>query len=287
MESTFKSAKRGGFIYTATLLLFLAVSVLGQWVLKLAGATETVYFAVSSLFSVSVLAAAAFFSTRGKPKMPYIGKFSYKFIVPALLLAFGMFLGLGFLNLLVAKVVKSIGGVVIDVKIPLDTPFQFVLFTITLCILPALFEEMFFRGEILDNLSGVRKISGILTVALCFALYHLSIIKFCYQFIYGVGLSVLALKAKSVIPSIIAHFINNFFVLAVEYFKIRIDLFNPFIIGVGVVLLAGFAVFMIFVDRKKKTQTEPKESAISFYFPFGAVGLFACAILAVVSVLPL
>lgn len=286
MGNTFKSAKRGGFIYTATLLLFLAVSVLGQWVLKLVGATGTVYFAVSSLFSVSVLAAAVFFSTRGKPKMPYVYKFSYKFIAPALLLAFGMFLGFGFLNLLVAEGVKHLGGNVPDIKL-LDTPFQFILFTITLCILPALFEEMFFRGVIADNFCGVRKISGILTVALCFALYHLSVIKFCYQFIYGVGLGVLALKAKSVIPSIIAHFINNFFVLAVEYFKIHMDLFNPFIIAAGVVLLIFFAAFMIFVDRKPKTHTEPKESALSFYFPFGAVGLFACAVLAVISVLPL
>lgn len=285
MENTFKSAKRGGFIYTATLLLFLAVSVLGQWVLNLAGATGTIYYAVSSLFSVSVLAAAVFLSASGKPKLPYMRKFSYKFIVPALLLAFGMFLGLGFLNLLVGKGVKSLGGNVPDIKILLDTP-QFILCTITLCILPALFEELFFRGVIADNLSGVRKISGILTVALCFALYHLNIIKFCYQFIYGVGLGLLALKAKSVIPSIVAHFINNFLVLMAEY-KIPVDLFNPFIIAVGIVLLAGFAAFMIFIDRKAKTHTEPKESAISFYFPFGAVGLFACAVLAVISVLPL
>lgn len=288
MENTLNGAKRGGFIYTATLLLFLAVSLLGQWILQLTGATETVYFAVSSLFSVSVLSVAVLFSTRGKPKMPYIGKFSYKFIAPALLLAFGMLFGLGFLNLLVAEGVKGLGGVVPNIEVPLSTPFRFILFTVLLCVFPAIVEELFFRGVLLYSLSKTGKIASVITVSLCFSLYHGNAAQLVYQFVYGVGLSVLALKAKSVIPSVIAHFINNFFVLSIEYFKIPLDLFNPFIIGLGAILLAGFAVIIwVFGDKTDKVKQCPKESILSFYLPFGAAGLIVAALVIVLSALPL
>ena len=287
MENTFKGAKRGGFIYTATLLLYLAVAFVGRLILNTVGAEGTLLYAVSSLFSVSVLAVATFLSADKTRKLPYFGKFSYKFVAPALLLAFGMFLGLGFLNSLVAEGIKSVGGVVPDIKIPLDTPFQFILFTLLLCVLPAIIEETFFRGVLLGSLSETGKAASVFTVALCFALYHGSATQLVYQFIYGVGLGVLALNAKSVIPCIVAHFINNFIVLSVEYFKLTVDLFSPFIIAAGLVLTAGFAAVMFFSCKKTdKTQCKSQESIKLFYVPFGMLGLAVAAVLAVLSVLP-
>lgn len=288
MENTFKGAKRGGFIYTATLLLFLAFAFVGRLILDAVGATGTVFYAVSSLFSVSVLTVAVIISADKTRKLPYVRKFSYKFIVSALFLAFGMFLGFGFINPLVAEFVKNIGGNVSKITIPLDTPFQFVLFTVILCVLPAITEELFFRGVLLNSLSETGKTAGVLTVALCFALYHGNAAQLVYQFVYGVGLSVLALNSKSVIPCIIAHFINNFSVIAIEYFNIKINLFSPLIIIIGLILTLGFAAITCFSYKKAdKNNAAAKESVVSFYLPFGAVGLAVAAALAVLSSLPL
>ena len=209
MTENFNGAKSGGFIYTATFILFLIISFVGKTVLTAFSVSDTAYYAVSSLFSVSAFLCAVCFYARFNRGKRFFTKFAPVYIVPSLLLAAGMFLGLGFLNSLVAEGIKSVGGVASDVQIPLDTPFQYVLFTVLLCVFPAIAEEIFFRGILTERLSGVKTSAGVLTVALCFSLYHGSVAQLFYQFIYGVGLGFLTLKAKSVIPAVIAHFANN------------------------------------------------------------------------------
>ena len=287
MTENFKGAKSGGFIYTVTLILFLIISLVGRAVLTAFHLSDTAYYAVSSLFSVSAFLCAACFYVRFNRDKRFFVKFKPLYVLPPLLLAAGMLLGLGFLNSLVAEGVKSVGGVVSDVQIPLDTPFQYVLFTVLLCVFPAIAEEIFFRGILTEHLSGVKTVAGIFTVALCFALYHGSVAQLFYQFIYGLGLGFLTLKAKSVIPAVIAHFTNNFTVLSIEYFDVSVDLKNPLIIAIGAALLAGFVLFLIFYDRKPLSARINAESIKDFYIPFGIIGVAVSVLLIVLSALPL
>ena len=287
MEGNLKGAKRGGFIYTATLLLFLAVALISQTVLKAVEASDVVSYSVNAVLTFAVFITAVILSAKKNVKTVYIRKCAYVHLVAALLLAFGMLLGLGFVNSLVADGVKSLGGAVSEPQIPLNSVFEFVLFSVLLCILPAAGEELFFRGVLAESVSNTGKVSGIFTVALCFALYHGSAAQLVYQFVYGLGLGVLALKAKSIIPTIIAHFVNNFAVLAIEYFKIPLNLFSPVIIALGVALLILFAV-IIFVPREKSASASGKtESIKDFYIPFGIIGIFAAALMVILSALPL
>ena len=287
MEEKIKGAKRGGFIYTATLLLFLAVALVSRTALSAFKASEIVSYAVSAVLNFTVFIIAVFVSAKHSIKTVYIRKCAYVHLFAAPVLALGMLLGLGFVNSLVSDGVQSIGGRIAEPQIPLENAFQLVLFSILLCILPAIGEELFFRGVIAESTSGAGKVSGIITVALCFAVYHGSAAQLIYQFVYGLGLGVLALKAKSLLPTMIAHFVNNFAVLAIEYFKIPLDLFSPVIISVGIALLILFAVIM-FVPRARSSEISGKtESIKNFYIPFGAVGIFAAVLMIVLSALPI
>ena len=270
----FNNAKRGGFIYSATLLLFLAVSLIGQIALELAMSKGTVFFAVNSLFSVFAFAVSITVYSKNNVKILNLHKCSYVYVLPVFALALGMLLGLGFLNSVVADGVKSVGGNISDVNIPLETPFQYVLFSVILCVLPAVAEELFFRGVLLDSLSETGNIPRVVAVALCFALYHGNAAQLAYQFVYGVGLCVLTLKAKSVIPAIFAHFINNFAVLSLEYFKMPVDLFNPFVIAAGIAWLSFFALFMVFYRKEGIRKRIGRMSIKDFYLPFGIFGIF-------------
>ena len=171
----------------------------------------------------------------------------------------------------------------------LDNFFQYLLFAVFLGVLPAFSEEVFFRGVLLNNMSFIDKSRAIFTVALCFALYHGNVSQLVYQFVYGVCLGVLATSAKSIIPCIIAHFINNFTVLTLEYFKLSLDLLKPFIIATGIVLLIIFAASIIVLNKNAKTdnKSEKTESINKFYFPYGIVGIIAAAMLVILSVIPL
>nr|MBO4517403.1 CPBP family intramembrane metalloprotease [Clostridia bacterium] len=282
----FNGAKRGGFIYTATLILFLIVALIGRTVLAAFNASETLSYAVNGVLTFAVFITVVLLSTKKRVITVYVRKCSCGYFLAAVMLAFGMLLGLGFVNSIVADGVKSVGGRIAQDPDILNSTFEFILFTIVLCVLPAVGEELFFRGVIAESVSKTGKVAGVLTVALCFAVYHGSVSQLLYQFIYGLGLGVLALKAKSVVPTVLAHFINNFAVLSMEYFSVPLDLFNPIVISVGAVLLAGFAA-IIFVPKKQSAGAEKTESIKEFYLPFGIIGIGAAVLTIILSALPL
>ena len=267
----------------------MAASLVVKSVLAVFHASETVFCAASASVSAAAFVFAAGFYAKKRGGILYLRKFSPVYVLPSVLLAAGMFLGLGFLNGLIADGVESIGGNVSKTIIPLDTPFRYVLFTVVLCVLPAIAEELFFRGVLAECLSKTGQTAGVMTVALCFALYHGNLTQFLYQFVYGLGLGFLTLKARSLIPAVIAHFINNFAVLTVEYSGAFIDLYNPIIVAAGAICIAGFIAFTFFYGKKSDVNPADcgkTESVKDFYIPFGIFGIVAFALAAVWSALP-
>ena len=286
MKNSFTSAKRGGYFYTATLLLFLAVSFFARILLGVFSAGKTVSIVVVSLVSVAAfIVSAVLYADKDARKLKII-KFAPVYLLPTVLLAVGMVFGLGFLNTIISHGVERIGGKVADIDVPIDNAFQFALFSAVLCVLPAIAEEIFFRGVLLDALSDTHVFLRVVTVALCFSLYHGNVSQLAYQFVYGVGLCVLTLKAKSVLPAMIAHFSNNFFALSTYYFNIGIDLFNPIFIVCGAAALGLCALFTAFY-KKGGACVSGGERIREFYIPFGIVGVIASLLVILLSVIPL
>lgn len=273
------NCKTGGLIYSVGILIYIAVSFLGQLLLTSFGANEVVYYAVGSLFSViSLFSVTFFFSIRSEARFKDISgfkKFKPEYIFIAVLLSFGMFGGLGFVNTLVGDFLVSIGLKVSTTAIPLNGVFEYVLFSVTVCVLPAVVEEVFFRGLLSSSLGNKGRISKALTIGLFFSLYHTSFSQLVYQFVYGVFLSLLADRAKSVVPSILSHFINNFAVLTFYFFDVSIDFFNPFLICSGLLCLFVAAFFLLYKNKSEKSE----DNKLEFAYLYGSAGLAACAFL--------
>lgn len=88
-------------------------------------------------------------------------------------------------------------------------------------ILPAISEELIFRGLIQKSLS--TKLTGFATIiltSLMFVLIHGSLNQTVYQFMVGIMLSYLVYVGGSVVYSIILHILNNFLVLLFSCFDI-------------------------------------------------------------------
>lgn len=89
---------------------------------------------------------------------------------------------------------------------------------LTVAILPAFFEEFMDRGLLMSVFSeekDERKV--ILIMALLFALGHQNIVQTGYTFFGGIVLSFMAVKTKSIFPSVIIHLINNGISVVSEY----------------------------------------------------------------------
>lgn len=77
-------------------------------------------------------------------------------------------------------------------------------------LLPAVCEEMVFRGVLARSLGRHLTVPAAVVIsALVFALYHLSVIQALPTFSLGCLLAVIALRADSIGPTILAHAINN------------------------------------------------------------------------------
>lgn len=270
----------GGMSFAILMVGYILISFLVQAILLLfTQSTSALYLALCACLSPLSILLVILYQAKYKRhtfSILSVNKFDAKHLIATLLLSVGMFLGLGFVNIAFAQFVENLGLNVSSPQIPLDTPLQFVIFVITLAVLPAIFEEMFFRGLLLTSLNGEKMIGKILTVSLCFALYHCSISQFIFQFIYGVAFCLLAIISKSIIPCIISHFLNNFFVLLFNYLKIDIDLTNIALIVIGMVALIGYGLICYLNIRKMPKQNIPKKGQKAFYLPFGLFAICMC-----------
>ncbi len=275
------SVSDGGFAFAIMICAYIFISFIGQAVAgAIFGVKSVAYTAVCSLFSALAMVLAVLYFTLYK-KVEFktfsgINKFKPISLLLAILLSFGMFFGLGFINDLFAGIFKSWGLNVSGVSIPLDNAFHLILFSVLFALIPAVIEEVFFRGLILTSLKGVKTVFAVTAVSVIFALYHCSVSQLVYQLIYGVGLALLAIYAKSIIPCVIAHFINNFTVILFEYFKININLYNPLIIAGGILALIIFALITVFSIKKHENKEEKLYSVKKFYFPFAIFGCVIC-----------
>lgn len=282
------NARTGGFYFAFTIALYVLISFIGQMVMgAVSEKGSTVYIAVCSTFSAICFIIVIVYALFGE-KICYknlTGESNgLKFILPALLLSCGMFLAFGYVNTAIANIFKGWGLKVSELSIPLSNPWHLVVFSITLAVLPAIAEELFFRGIILNSLSGVKRIYAVLISALCFALYHCSVAQLVYQFIYGVALGLLFILAKSILPCIIAHFVNNFALLCMQYFNVNVDMFNFKLIIIGATCLAIFSTVVFFVCKNKKEEVKEKSGeATKFFFPYALFAIIVCIALSVSS----
>jgi membrane protease YdiL (CAAX protease family) len=76
-------------------------------------------------------------------------------------------------------------------------------------VIPAVCEELFFRGYLMRAYGPVGLRRAVVFNSLLFALLHGSLLRLPVTFTIGVVLSLLALKTGSLIPGMIVHFVNN------------------------------------------------------------------------------
>lgn len=330
-------SQAAGALYTAAIALYFVLSLVGGAILSVlpqdsfARTAISPLFAAVALLSVSFLSAKAYGAvggavgtvdavgepSRNREEKPicrsYKAIFGYKkfkpaYLLAAVLIAAGIFCGLGFINTAFAELLAKIGVNLPNAEIKINGAGEYIILSFTLAVIPAIAEETFFRGAIAFGTSGAKLFAGAAFSGLIFALYHCSLSQLLYQFIYGAILYILAKKSGSVFPSAVAHFLNNFAVITLTFFGAEVNLFSPVLIASGIAALMLAAALIFFIDRKaardtvergktaekatatetgksKKTENEEKFSAKDFILPFGAVGVLACVLMGAASLL--
>ena len=142
-----------------------------------------------------------------------------------------------------------------ELAFEINNIWKLLLSILTMAILPAIFEELVYRGIILKGmLSKFKPWVAIIISALFFTLMHGSLDQTLFQFMLGVILCFVFYKTQNIIYPILIHFFNNTLVLVLNYLNSTILIGNPenttyvivsillFIGGLGLILGAGYLI---------------------------------------------
>ncbi len=117
-----------------------------------------------------------------------------------------------------------------------------------MAVTPAVCEEALFRGPILRGLrTRFSPAAAAIMTGVMFGLYHGDVWRFLPTALLGVGLSALALASGSIVPSMVAHFVNNACLVLLAHTgrdevttTLSAGMRLALIAGAGLVLAAGF-----------------------------------------------
>lgn len=205
-----------------------------------------------------------------------------RYYIVAVVLQFGLFC-LSELNGLFLEFLGNFGYQDSGIVLPSMEGFGFVGVIIVVALLPAVFEECIFRGALLGELRAFGKIGAVLICGALFALYHQNPAQTLYQFCCGVAFALVALKAESVFPTVLAHFINNAIILTLT--KFGVVTFSPSIsiilCVVSALALVGSVTYLLIFDKKEleniENTAEERKTEGKCFFLYASVGIAVCA----------
>jgi sodium transport system permease protein len=155
------------------------------------------------------------------------------------------------------QMLKELQGV-----ITAASPLEFFAIAVIAALLPALCEEVMFRGMILNTL--LKKYGAFVSAVICgllFGVFHFSFYRFIPTAIIGFFLSLLKIRTGSIIPPMFAHFVNNFIIIAaVNAESIVFKSAKPSIIWILLIegfILLSFLSFPFVINYMMKKSVPP------------------------------
>jgi membrane protease YdiL (CAAX protease family) len=116
---------------------------------------------------------------------------------------------------------------------------------------PAVCEEALFRGPILRGLlSRVGPAAAAMLTGLLFGIFHIELARILPTAMLGILLSQIALQSGSILPAMLAHFLNNACLITLAYFGIdervpELGTVTSLLIFVASAALTGLGLFML------------------------------------------
>ena len=269
-------------------LLSMPIAMVGEtanladkdWYIFLSFSVSPIAIIVATLILV-YLKGDAFFSVCSFEKC------ENKYYLLALVAFVAMLFGLGNLNTIFVEFLsKKLGYEPAEMTLPKFSAINYVLVILTVCVLPAITEEVAMRGIVLKGIKSGNVIVNAVIGGLLFSLFHMSPMQTPYQFAVGFVFSLIAIKSGSTLPTIIAHFLNNFAIVTVEYFSptIFVDLGNwNYALIIPAIVGLTFIVAMLIKDGKNKEQTT--KDCLKNFFMGAIAGIFICTFMWTMSLL--
>lgn len=147
---------------------------------------------------------------------------------------------------------------------PLTTGNYFISL-ISMVLLPAIAEELLFRGLIFKGLQKAGNTFAITISTLMFALFHLSLEQTIYPILMGFVFAVIMCYENNIIYCITVHLVNNFTTLTLQYFKISLAFSHWTYYLIATIAMLVFVTASVLIIKKlklKNTATQNNSTAL-------------------------
>ncbi len=210
-------------------------------------------------------------------------RFDFAICLPALALSVGTFLFIMPVHMQFAEFLgqvqenlfgaSSLDEITVDFKL-WDLPALLLYAIIMAPFLPAICEEAFFRGVIMEGLREFGSLFAILVSGLLFALMHGNYAQMILQFVLGCEIAFVVIMTDHYFVGMVMHFVNNLFAvvysIVIESFStINLTFGNflqAFAILFGIILLCVAVVYYYKLWKHKQEAVFDGKSFI-FYKP--------------------
>lgn len=277
-------AKTAGVAFSAALVLPTLLALLAVLVIAVCGLTPKTgempdwYLYINYTLTPLAFALVVFWALKYNQK-PIKTAFKEnrckaKYYLLALALQFGLF-SLGTLNTYFLEFLGKFGYQDTPIQLPSMDGFGLVGVLLVVAVLPAIFEELLFRGLVLRGLKSFGTAGTVLLCGGLFAIYHQNPAQTIYQFCCGAAFALMAIRAESVFPTVVSHFVNN--ALIVILTKYNISILPSWLLIVFALCLIGVLAYLIFFEKNNEKTTQNKQEKKSFFL-FAAVGIVICLV---------
>ena len=280
--------KKSGLVYSAAVAAAVLLSFVLLIVVSAAGYTDSAQYENAEWYRyVSFLLAPVGFAAVGaiyffKTKTPVrevAGKCRFKYFVLAVTLQVGL-LSLAQVNTLFLEFLGRFGYKSPEIRLPSLNGAGLFGVLLTVAVLPAVFEELIFRGLLLKGLKNFGTVAAVLLCGALFSLYHQNPAQTIYQFLCGAAFALVAVKAGSILPTVLSHFLNNAFIIVMEKVsggEIPRSVQIP-LLAFSALCLAGSLAYLIFFDKKSASAKGKEKADKKGFFLCAALGIVVCAV---------
>lgn len=277
---------KAGAVYSAAVCLFVVASLICQLIVSWAGLRgDAAAYAGCLCSPVAIAVAAALGSKLCALPLRSVAPLSCspKYYLIAALSVFGLLFALSPLNGLFVELLRLCGYKPAQTSLPSFKGWGMAGGIAVVALLPAVFEELLFRGYVLRGAApGTGGMVAIFLSAFVFALYHGSPEQTIYQFACGCLFALLALRSGSVLPSALAHFLNNAAIIVFDGLSLLDAAGNvamPQAARVAVTVaaalsLAGATAWLV-LDKKTVPRGERRQVADFFLWGGAGIGIMA------------
>ena len=182
----------GGMVFTITIFFSLIVSVVYSVIIVAYGLADNNEFLNGPIasylnFVIPALSlAVVVFYTVKRQNLNFslavgLKRCDFKYYLLAIAFAFASLFGLGWLNEQFIYFIEKLGFTIKPVVIPNSSIGEYLLCILTICVLPAFFEECIFRGLVLNGCKRLGDYFAVIVCAVLFSLYHKNPAQTIYQ----------------------------------------------------------------------------------------------------------